>query len=138
MAIGDRTRDFVTAIVIIDFENVGRWAENNRIPYTTFTDLSQKQETANLIRADVERVNKTLPEVARVKKYVLLHKEFDPDEADLTRTRKLKREALQGRYGELIEAMYAGKEELPVEAEITYQDGRKGTLKTSLKIHTLQ
>jgi long-chain acyl-CoA synthetase len=138
MAIGDRTRDFVTAIVIIDFENVGRWAENNRIPYTTFTDLSQKKETANLIRADVERVNKTLPEVARVKKYVLLHKEFDPDEADLTRTRKLKREALQGRYGELIEAMYAGKEELPVEAEITYQDGRKGTLKTSLKIHTLQ
>jgi len=137
MAIGDRTRDFVTGIIIIDFENVGRWAEHNRVPYTTFTDLSQKKETANLIRADVERVNKTLPEVARVRKYVLLHKEFDPDEADLTRTRKLKREALQSRYTELIEAMYAGKEELPVEAEITYQDGRKGTLKTSLKIHTL-
>jgi long-chain acyl-CoA synthetase len=138
MAIGDRTRDFVTGIIIIDFENVGRWAEHNRVPYTTFTDLSQKKETANLIRADVERVNKTLPEVARVRKYVLLHKEFDPDEADLTRTRKLKREALQSRYTELIEAMYAGKEEMPVEAEITYQDGRKGILKTSLKIHTLQ
>jgi len=138
MAVGDRNRDYVTAIIIMDFENVGRWAESHRVPYTTFNDLSQKEETADLIRADVERVNKTLPEVARVRKYVLLHKEFDPDEADLTRTRKLKREALQGRYAELIDSMYAGKEEVPVEAEITYQDGRKGILKTSLKIHTLQ
>jgi len=138
MSIGGETRDFVTAIIIMDFENVGRWAENNRIPYTTFTDLSQKEKVANLIRTDVERVNNTLPEVARVKRYVLLHKEFDPDEADLTRTRKLKREALAKRYSELIEAMYEGKKEIEVEAEITYQDGRKGTLKTSLKIHAME
>ncbi len=138
MAVGDKTRDFVTGIIIIDFENVGRWAEINRIPYTTFTDLSQKQEVANLIRADVERVNGTLPEVARVRRYVLLHKEFDPDEADLTRTRKLKREALEKRYGELIEALYSSKKDIEVEAEITYQDGRKGTLKTSLNIHTME
>jgi long-chain acyl-CoA synthetase len=138
MSVGDKTRDYVTAIVIIDFENVGRWAEINRIPYTTFTDLSQKQEVADLIRADVERVNETLPKVARVKRYVLLHKEFDPDEADLTRTRKLKREALEKRYGELIEAIYSGKKDIEVEAEITYQDGRKGMLKTSLNIHALE
>jgi len=138
MSIGGETRDFVTAIIIMDFENVGRWAEMNRITYTTFTDLSQKEQIVDLIRTDVERVNNTLPEVARVKRYVLLHKEFDPDEADLTRTRKLKREALAKRYGELIEALYEGKEELEVEAEITYQDGRKGTLKTSLKIHTME
>jgi long-chain acyl-CoA synthetase len=138
MSVGDKRRDYVTAIIIIDFENVGRWAEINRIPYTTFTDLSQKQEVANLIRADVERVNGILPDVARVKRYVLLHKEFDPDEADLTRTRKLKREALEKRYSELIEALYSGKEALEVEAEITYQDGRKGTLKTSLNIHTME
>jgi long-chain acyl-CoA synthetase len=137
MAIGDRTRDYVTAIVIIDFENVGRWAETHRVPYTTFTDLSQKAEVAQLIREDVERVNDTLPEVARVKKYVLLHKEFDPDEADLTRTRKLKREALEKRYGELIEAMYGGKEQIQVEAEITYQDGKKAKLKTALNIHIM-
>jgi long-chain acyl-CoA synthetase len=72
-----------------------------------------------------------------VKRYVLLHKEFDPDEADLTRTRKLKREALEKRYGDLIEAIYGGHDEIEVEAEITYQDGRKGTLKTLLKIHSM-
>jgi long-chain acyl-CoA synthetase len=138
MSVGDKTRDYVTAIVIIDFENVGRWAEINRIPYTTFTDLSQKEEVAQLIRADVERVNKALPEIARVRRYALLHKEFDPDEADLTRTRKLKRESLEKRYSELIEALYAGKDEIEVEAEITYQDGKKGTLKTSLNIHTME
>jgi len=138
MSVGDKTRDFVTAIIIIDFENVGRWAENNRIPYTTFTDLSQKEEIAQLIRTDVERVNDTLPEVARVERYVLLHKEFDPDEADLTRTRKLKRDALAKRYGNLIEAMYEGKREIEVEAQITYQDGRKGMLRTSLKVQNMQ
>ena len=138
MAVGDKTRDFVTAMVIIDFENVGRWAEMNRVPYTTFTDLSQKEEVGRLIRADMERVNDALPEVSRVKRYVLLHKEFDPDEADLTRTRKLKREALEKRYCELIEALYDGREEIEVEAEITYQDGKKGKLRTSLKIHTME
>jgi long-chain acyl-CoA synthetase len=137
MSIGGRARDYVTAIVIIDFENVGRWAESNRIAYTTFTDLSQKEEVARLIRKDVERVNHTLPAPARIRRYALLHKEFDPDEADLTRTRKLKREALEKRYAQLIEALYAEKQEIEVEAEITYQDGRKGTLKTSLQIHTM-
>jgi long-chain acyl-CoA synthetase len=138
MAIGDKTRDFVTAIIIIDFENVGRWAEINRVPYTTFTDLSQKDEVAELIRQDVERVNRTLPDVAKVKRYALLHKEFDPDEEDLTRTRKLKRVALEKRYKDLLDAMYTGEEELEVEAEITYQDGRKALLKTLLKIQTMQ
>jgi len=138
MAIGDKTKDYVSAIIIIDFENVGRWAEINRIPYTTFTDLSQKEEVAQLIQSDVERVNKGLPPHARIKKYVLLHKEFDPDEADLTRTRKLKREALTRRYSQLIDAIYGGEKECPVEAEITYQDGRKGVLKTSLKIRRVE
>jgi long-chain acyl-CoA synthetase len=136
MAIGDKTRDFVSAIIIIDFENVGRWAEINRVPYTTFTDLSQKDEVARLIQADVDRVNAVLPDASRVKRYALLHKEFDPDEQDLTRTRKLKRKALEQRYGDLVEAMYSGKDELEVEAEIAYQDGRKALLKTLLKIHT--
>jgi len=137
MAIGGKTRDYVAAIIIIDFENVGRWAEVNRIAYTTFTDLSQKEEVAQLIRKDVERVNSTLPAQARIRRYALLHKEFDPDEADLTRTRKLKREALEKRYAQLIEAIYGGEDKIEVEAEITYQDGRKGMLKTFLQIHTM-
>ena len=139
MAIGDKTRDYVTAIIIIDFENVGRWAEKNRIPYTTFTDLSQKAEVAQLIRSDVDRVNNTLPLVSQVRKYALLHKEFDADEEDLTRTRKLKRGSLTKRYASLVEALYdLYKDEVEVEAEITYQDGRKARLKTGLKIHSMQ
>lgn len=138
MAVGDKTREFVSAIVIIDFENVGRWAERNRIPYTTFTDLSQKEEVAQLIRSDVERVNGNLPPHARVKRYALLHKEFDADEEDLTRTRKLKRGSVTKRYGDLVDAMYQGLDALEVEAEITYQDGRKAKLKTELKIHSMQ
>ena len=137
MAIGGKTRDCVAAIIIIDFENVGRWAEANRIAYTTFTDLSQKAEVAGLIHKDVERVNSTLPVPARIKRYALLHKEFDPDEADLTRTRKLKREALEKRYDRLIDAIYGEDREIEVEAEISYQDGRKGKLRTSLQIHTM-
>lgn len=138
MAVGETTHEYVTAIVIIDFENVGRWAEKNRIPYTTFTDLSQKGEVARLVRSDVERVNNSLPESARVKKYVLLHKEFDADEEDLTRTRKLKRGSLAKRYGDLISAMYSGKDHIDVEAEITYQDGKKAKLRTSVSIHSMQ
>jgi long-chain acyl-CoA synthetase len=137
MAVGDKTRDYVTAIVIIDFENVGRWAEKNRVPYTTFTDLSQKPEIAELVRSDVERVNSSLPEAARVKRYALLHKEFDADEEDLTRTRKLKRGSLAKRYADLVDALYGDESELEVEAEITYQDGRKATLRTRLHIHSM-
>ncbi len=137
MAIGDVSRDYVTAIVIIDFENVGRWAEKNRVPYTTFTDLSQKPEVAKLVRSDMERVNNSLPESARVRRYALLHKEFDADEEDLTRTRKLKRGSLEKRYDRLIDAIYNGKSQIEVEAEITYQDGRKGMLRTSLNIHSM-
>lgn len=94
MSLGDKSKSHVAALIIIDFENVGRWAEKNRITYTTFTDLSQKKAVAELVRCDVERVNKTLPEFSKIKKYVLLHKEFDADEEDLTRTRKLKRGGL--------------------------------------------
>src|SRR5208337_2294361 len=76
-------REYVTAILNMDFENVGRWAEINHIPYTTFTDLSQKPEVGRLVRQDIDRVNRHLPAITRIRKYVLLHKEFDPDEADL-------------------------------------------------------
>jgi len=94
---------------------------------------------AHLIRSDVARVNRTLPPVSQVRKYALLHKEFDADEEDLTRTRKLKRGSLTKRYASLVEALYDGhKDEVEVEAEITYQDGRKALLKTGLKIHSMQ
>jgi long-chain acyl-CoA synthetase len=114
-----------------------KWAERNRIPFTTFVDLSQKKEIAGLIQKDLVRVNSYLPEGSRVRKFVLLHKEFDPDEAELTRTRKLRREFMETRYSDLINAMYHDREEVQVVAPVTYRDGRKGTVSTSVKIRTV-
>jgi long-chain acyl-CoA synthetase len=137
MVIGGKERDFVSAIVNIDFAMVGKWAERNRIPYTTFVDLSQKNEVANLVRQDLERVNGYLPEGSRVQKFVLLHKEFDPDEAELTRTRKLRREFMEERYKEMIQAIYGGREQVDVQAPVTYRDGRKGVVATGIKVRNV-
>ena len=137
MVVGGRERDFVSAIVNMDFAMVGKWAERRRIPYTTFVDLSQKQEVADLVMKDLRRVNSYLPEAARVRKFVLLHKEFDPDEAELTRTRKLRRDFVEERYKDLIQGMYRNGDEVKVEASVTYRDGRKGTVSTGIKIRTV-
>ncbi|MBI5955979.1 MAG: long-chain fatty acid--CoA ligase, partial [Chloroflexi bacterium] len=137
IVLGGKERAFVAAIVNIDFENVGKWAENRRLPYTTFVDLSQKPEVYALIRRDVERVNVALPAAARVRKFVLLHKEFDPDEAELTRTRKLRRAFVEERYRNLVEAIYRGLDRVIVRAEVRYRDGRTGTVETPIKVCSL-
>ena len=134
MVIGGKDKDFVSAIINIDFTMVGKWAERNRLPYTTFVDLSQKKEVADLIEKDLARVNSYLPEPARVRRFVLMHKEFDPDEAELTRTRKLRREFMEERYKELIDAMYQDGKEVKVQAPVTYRDGRRGVVTTSIKV----
>ncbi len=134
MVIGGKDKEFVSAILNIDFAMVGKWAERNRIPYTTFVDLSQKEEVANLVQKDLVRVNGYLPEPARVRRFVLLHKEFDADEAELTRTRKLRREFMEERYKELIKAIYEAGKEINVKAPVTYRDGRKGVVTTSIKV----
>ena len=131
-------RGFVTAIINMDYENVGRWAERNHLTYTTYTDLSQKPEVSKLVRQDIDRVNKQLTPMTRIRKYVLLHKEFDPDEADLTRTRKLRRTAMEKRYSDVIEAMYGGKTSIPVTSEFTYEDGRKGKVSAELTIYSVE
>jgi len=138
MVIGGKDKDFVSALVNIDFDMVGKWAERNRVTYTTFADLSQKQEVADLVQKDLKRVNGSLPEGSRVKKFVLLHKEFDPDEAELTRTRKLRRGFMEERYENLIDALYSDKEEVLVEAPVTYRDGRKGVVTTAIKVRTIE
>ncbi len=134
MTIGGFDMDFVSAIVIIDFQNVSRWAEKKGISFTTFVDLSQKPEVYQLIKEDIERVNESLPEYSRVKKFVILHKEFDADEAELTRTRKLRRGALMSKYSDLLEAIYGDKRDVKVRAEVKYRDGRTGVVETALKV----
>lgn len=138
MAIGDPETPFVTAMINIDFENVSKWAERHHINFTTFVDLSGKAQVYDLIQKDVERVNTGLPEAARIKKFVLLHKEFDPDEAELTRSRKLRRGFLRERYKELLDAMYGDKKEVAVEAPVKYRDGRTGVISTTVKIRYVE
>ncbi len=137
MVIGGKGKEFVSAIINIDFGMVGKWAERNHIPYTTYVDLSQKQEVADLVQKDLLRVNGYLPEPARVKKFVLLHKEFDPDEAELTRTRKLRRDFMEKRYQDLIDAIYHHGKKITVSAPVTYRDGRKGTVSTAIKVRSI-
>ena len=137
MAIGGETRDFATALIIIDYENVGQWAEKQRIPYTTFVDLSQRPPVYDLIRRAVEEVNASLPPGARLRRFVLMHKEFDADEAEMTRTRKLRRGFLYERYGDIIEAMYRGDEAIHVRAPVRYQDGSEGFVETEIKVMSL-
>jgi long-chain acyl-CoA synthetase len=138
MAVGGEDRTFVSALIAVDFENVGRWAEKNRIAYTTFVDLSQRQEVYEMIRADVERVNASLPEAARVLRFILLHKEFDADEAEMTRTRKLRRRFLAERYDDMLTSIYDGEESVTVRAEVQYQDGREAVIETSVRVMSLE
>ncbi len=131
-------RDSVTCLVNIDLDNVGRYAESNHIPYTTFTDLSQKPQVIELVEEEIRKVNRTLPEHARIQRFVNMHKEFDADEAEMTRTRKLRRTFVEERYGDVINALYGEEEVISVEALITYRDGRKGVISTEIRINKVQ
>lgn len=137
MAVGGPDRDFVVCLISMDFQNTGNWAEKQNVGYTTFLDLSQKDEVAELIRGEIQQINHTLPEESRVKEFVILHKEFDPDEAELTRTRKLRRSYMEERYKEVIEGMYSGRKMVPIEAEVKYQDGRVRRMKTDLVVRSV-
>jgi long-chain acyl-CoA synthetase len=125
---------FLAAIVQIDFANTSRWAEQRHIKYTTYNDLSQKPEVSELINIEISRINRTLPKAEKVRKFVLLNKEFDPDEGELTRTRKLKRNFIEKKYRQIVDAIYSGIEEFSVQTEVKYQDGRIGWMTTSIRI----
>jgi long-chain acyl-CoA synthetase len=129
---------FVSAMINIDFGNVGKWAENRHIAYTTYTDLSQKPEVYKLIRKEVERTNADLPPAARIQRFLLLHKELDADDAELTRTRKVRRRFIAGRYDELINGLYSEQASIQIESTITYQDGRTARLQIELHIETME
>jgi long-chain acyl-CoA synthetase len=137
MAVGGFDMPYVICLVIIDFENASRWAEKNRISFTTYVDLTQKPQVYELIKQDILRLNETLPKAGRINKFVILHKEFDADEAELTRTRKLRRRALAQRYGDILEAVYSDKDDVVVSAEVKYRDGRTATIETAVHIMTL-
>jgi len=107
-------RPHVVALVQIDMGNVGNWAEANRLPFTTFKDLSRKQEVSALIGEVVARVNESLPAVARIRGFALFDKELDADDDELTRTQKVRRTTIRAKYGAMIDDLYAPDREVPL------------------------
>lgn len=134
---GGGDHPYVTAAIAIDFENAGQWAERRQIAYTTFTDLAQKGPVRALCRAHVSEVNQDLPESARIRRFLLLHKELHADDAELTRTRKVRRGFIAERFSDLVDALYGSDDSVTVETEITYQDGRTAVVKHPLAIEGL-
>jgi len=134
--IGEK-RDYLTAIVCIDLDAVGHWAEERGVAYTSFADLSQKTEVYDLIQRVIRGVNTKLPEGIRIRRFVNLHKEFDPDDGEVTRTRKLRRNVIDKHYAPIIEALYDGRSGVEYEAQITYETGESGVLKRHLDIRAV-
>jgi len=127
-------RPYITALINIDMENVGNWAEERLIPYTTYLDLSQQPAVAKLIKEEVRQVNNQIPDVMKIRKFILLYKLLDADDEELTRTGKVRRRFVYGVYLDLIEAMYQDKKELEVKGKIRYRDGRVGEITTRVRI----
>jgi long-chain acyl-CoA synthetase len=138
VAFGDG-RDFVACFINIDLAAVGSWAERNGITYTSYTDLAGNPRVYELVQGQIEQVNRDLaadPALAgsQVRRFLILHKELDADDGELTRTRKVRRGAIGDRYAPLIAALYDGRDHIRVEARVTFEDGRTGTLEADLKI----
>jgi long-chain acyl-CoA synthetase len=134
-----RSRDKVCAFINIDLDAVGNWAEKRNLPYSGYTDLASRGEVYELIRECVERVNADLaqePELAnsQIHRFLILHKELDADDGELTRSGKVRRGFIGEKYDSLVEALYGGRESVHVEAQVRYEDGRTGTFSADLKI----
>jgi long-chain acyl-CoA synthetase len=134
VAFGDG-RPFVTAMIAIDLSTTGAWAERRRLPYSSFMDLSRKSEVAALIMEEIAKINTTLPEPNRIRRFLLLNKELEADDAEITRTRKVRRGFVAEKYAGVIEAFYSGANNVEVTMDITFEDGRKTTLTSNIAIH---
>jgi len=128
---------FITAILNINMETVGDWAEDRQIPYTTYTDLSQQTAVEELISNEVREVNGQLPSHMKIRKLLLLYKLLDADDQELTRTGKVRRKYIYEHYHNLIEAMYKDRKQLAVKGKVRYRDGHVGTIETTVRILTL-
>jgi long-chain acyl-CoA synthetase len=124
----------ITAILTIEPSTVGAWAEHRRLGYTTYTDLAGKPEVSELLAEEVARANEDLPESVRVRRFVLLHKQFDPDDDEITRTRKVRRRVINERYAAIIDALTEGAPQVEIKSVVTYQDGTNVTRNITLPI----
>jgi long-chain acyl-CoA synthetase len=131
--IGDG-RPFIAAVVCIDYSVVGKWAEDRNIPYTSYPELSQKPQVYDLVLKEIVKMNQGLPDVAKVRRFVNLYKEFDADDDELTRTRKIRRAFVEQRYREIVEAIYDQKGMVHMDTTITYEDGREVKIKADMRV----
>ena len=132
-AIGDK-RSYVTCVVCIDYGVVGNWAEERNIAYTSYPELSQNPEVYELVKKEIIKMNRDLPPVAKIRKFVNLYKEFDADDDELTRTRKLRRAFVEVRYKNILDGLYSDQDGVHMDTNITYEDGRVVHIKTDLKV----
>lgn len=134
---GVSASDEITAIVTVDGATVGTWAEHQHLSYTTYTDLAGKPEVYRLIAGEIARGNQDLPEAIQVQRFVLLHKQFDADDDEITRTRKVRRGTINERYAPIIEALGRGDDEVRISSVVTYQDGSTAERELVLHIETV-
>jgi long-chain acyl-CoA synthetase len=130
-------KPMVVAMIAIDMQTVGTWAEKRGLPYTSFMDLSRKPEVAAMIGEEIARANASLPDVQQVKRFLLLNKELEADDAEMTRTRKVRRRFVAEKYAKVIDGFYGGAKDVQVTMEITFEDGRKSSLTSEIAIHDL-
>jgi long-chain acyl-CoA synthetase len=141
VAFGDG-RDDTAAFINIDLAAVGNWAERRNIVYASYQELAARKEVYDLIQGCVEQVNRDLArdrELAssQIKRFLILHKELDADDGELTRTRKVRRGFIAGKYGRLIGALYSGQAHCEIQTEVTFEDGRKGSVSADLEIRNV-
>jgi long-chain acyl-CoA synthetase len=135
--IGDK-RPFVAAVMCIDYSVIGKWADERKINYTSYPELSQKPEVYELVRKQIQEANRDLPVPARIQRFVNLYKVFDADDEELTRTSKLRRAFVENRYKVIVDALYSDAETVHMDTTITYEDGREQRIKTDLGIVTVK
>jgi long-chain acyl-CoA synthetase len=132
-----KDRPYLTALVCIDQGIVGKWAEKQKLSYTTYTDLSAKPQVYDLLQGEIDKVNATLPSAARIRKFVLLYKELDADDEELTRTRKVRRTFVEERYRKIVSALYGDDDRIAVDTTIKFQDGKTARIQANLAVRRL-
>jgi long-chain acyl-CoA synthetase len=130
-------KPYLAALVCIDQAIVGKWAEKEKLSYTTYTDLSSKPRVYDLLQREIDRVNLTLPRAAKIRKFVLLYKELDADDEELTRTRKVRRSFVETRYAGIIAGLYGDERKIAVDTTIRFQDGKTARIQADLAVREL-
>ncbi len=134
--IGDK-REHVVAVMCIDYAVTGKWADERKINYTSYMELSQQPAVYNLVQSQIEEANKDLPGPAKIHKFVNLYKVFDADDEELTRTSKLRRAFVEKRYKDIVDGLYSERDVVHMDTTITYEDGREQRIKTDLRIQKI-